>query len=99
MISTALKDKDILSDGYSPGTGETVFLEGFLFFFFFSCILGQAISVPLKKITLSLKSDFLKPNFLSIVVKSLSHIQLFYDPMDCSPSGSSVHGIFQARIL
>ena len=24
---------------------------------------------------------------------------LFYDPMDCSPSGSSVHGIFQARIL
>ena len=22
-----------------------------------------------------------------------------YDPMDCSPSGSSVHGIFQARVL
>ena len=22
-----------------------------------------------------------------------------YDPMDCSPAGSSVHGIFQARIL
>ena len=22
-----------------------------------------------------------------------------YDPMDCSPPGSSVHGIFQARIL
>ena len=21
------------------------------------------------------------------------------DPMDCSPSGSSIHGIFQARIL
>ena len=21
------------------------------------------------------------------------------DPMDCSPSGSSVHGIFQARVL
>lgn len=27
-------DKDILSDGYSPGTGETVFLESFLFIFF-----------------------------------------------------------------
>ena len=27
--------------------------------------------MPLKKITLSLKSDFLKPNFLSVVVKSL----------------------------
>ena len=23
----------------------------------------------------------------------------FHDPMDCSPPGSSVHGIFQARVL
>ena len=23
----------------------------------------------------------------------------FSDPMDCSPPGSSVHGIFQARVL
>ena len=23
----------------------------------------------------------------------------FHDPMDCSPAGSSVHGILQARIL
>ena len=22
-----------------------------------------------------------------------------YDPMDCSPPGSSIHGIFQARVL
>ena len=29
----------------------------------------------------------------------LSRVQLFCDPMDCSPPGSSVHGIFQARIL
>ena len=29
---------------------------------------------------------------------SLSHVRLC-DPMDCSPPGSSVHGIFQARIL
>ena len=28
---------------------------------------------------------------------SLSHVRLC-DPMDCSPPGSSVHGIFQARI-
>ena len=34
-----------------------------------------------------------------IVVSSLSRVQLFYDPMDCSPPGSSVHGISQARIL
>ena len=28
---------------------------------------------------------------------SLSPIQLFYDPMDCNPPLSSVHGIFQGR--
>ena len=27
-----------------------------------------------------------------------SCVQLFCDPMDCSPQGSSVHGISQARI-
>ena len=32
-------------------------------------------------------------------VKSLSGILTLCDPMDCSPPGSSVHGIFQARIL
>ena len=31
--------------------------------------------------------------------QSLSHAQLFCDSMDCSPPGSSVHGIFQAKIL
>ena len=31
-------------------------------------------------------------------VKSLSHVQL-RDPMDCSLPGSSIHGIFQARVL
>ena len=29
----------------------------------------------------------------------LSRVQLFANPMDCSPPGSSVHGILQARIL
>ena len=28
-----------------------------------------------------------------------SSVQFSRDPMDCSPPGSSVHGIFQARIL
>ena len=31
--------------------------------------------------------------------QSLSYVQFFVTPMDCSPPGSSVHGIFQARIL
>ena len=34
-----------------------------------------------------------------VVVWLLSHVQLFCDPMDCGPSGSSVHEISQARIL
>ena len=32
-------------------------------------------------------------------VKSLSHVQTLCDPTDCSLTGSSTHGIFQARIL
>ena len=36
---------------------------------------------------------------LLVVVYSLSHVQLFYDPMDCSPSDSSMQGIPQVRIL
>ena len=36
---------------------------------------------------------------LNVVVQSLSHVRLFATPMDCSPSGFSVHGISQARIL
>ena len=31
-------------------------------------------------------------------VQSLSHVQLFCDPMDCSLPGSSVHRISQAKI-
>ena len=36
--------------------------------------------------------------YLVVVVVAQSCLTLG-DPMDCSPSGSSVHGIFQARIL
>jgi len=35
----------------------------------------------------------------SLRVQSLSHVRLFEDPVDCSPPGSSVHGISQARVL
>ena len=34
-----------------------------------------------------------------VAVYSLSLVWLFFDPVDCSPPGSSVHGILQARIL
>ena len=28
-----------------------------------------------------------------------SHVRLFWDPINCSPPDSSVHGVFQARLL
>ena len=34
-----------------------------------------------------------------VVVQSRSYVQLLFDPMNCSPTGFSVHGISQATIL
>ena len=39
------------------------------------------------------------PIHLSLSLFSRSVVSNSCDPMDCSPSGSSVHGILQARIL
>ena len=36
--------------------------------------------------------------FMGSLVCVLNHVQLFCDPMDCSPPGSSVHGTLPARI-
>ena len=43
--------------------------------------------------------DPLSHPYMKVKVKSLSRVRLFCDPMDCSLPGSSVHGIFQARVL
>ena len=42
---------------------------------------------------------FLPVVCVCICTKSLQSCLIFCDPMDCSPPGSSVHGILQARIL
>ena len=34
-----------------------------------------------------------------VIVWWINHAPLFFNPMDCRPPGSSVHGISQARIL
>ena len=44
------------------------------------------------------------PSFTHLMTKcmctqTLSHVLLFCNPMECSPPGSSVHGISQARML
>ena len=37
--------------------------------------------------------------FAAAAAKSLQSCLILFDPVDCSPSGSSVHAILQARIL
>ena len=43
--------------------------------------------------------SFLFPSSLHVPANSLQSCSTLCDPMDCSPPGSSVHGILQARIL
>ena len=38
-------------------------------------------------------------SFIYLCVLVAQSCPTFHDPMDCSPQGSSVHGILQARIL
>ena len=45
---------------------------------------------------LGAETDAMEYGILVLVVQSCS---IFWDPMDCSPPRSSVHGILQARIL
>ena len=54
--------------------------------------LSRIILVKIRELSISL----LWP--ISIVCSLLSHVWLC-DPMDCSPPGSNVHGVLQARIL
>ena len=49
---------------------------------------------------LSLNYKYLQGNEYTILTVLVAHSSLTLgDPMDCSPPGSSVHGILQARIL
>ena len=41
----------------------------------------------------------LQQRFICLHIKSLQSCLTLWDPMDCSPPGSSVHRIIQARIL
>ena len=44
-------------------------------------------------------TEWLRAHLEKLKWKSLSCVQFFGNPMDCSPPGSSLHGISQARIL
>ena len=43
--------------------------------------------------------DFEYTSYICMCIKSLQSWLTLCDPVDCSPAGSSVHGILQARIL
>ena len=36
---------------------------------------------------------------MACILSHFSHVLTLWDPVDCSPPGSSVHGILQARTL
>ena len=44
-------------------------------------------------------NEILLSHAAAAAAKSLQLCSTLCDPMDCSPPGSSIHGIFQARVL
>ena len=68
-------------------------LLGTMIFSILSLGIGRQIHVRSHLLRFPYLSD------MAIVLEKLVHLQLFCNPMDCSPPGLSVHVIFQARIL
>ena len=60
---------------------------------------SDCLKIILKVEIFNFKIPWNFPILFYTVVYFLSHIWLFCDPKDCSPAGSSAHGILQARIL
>ena len=60
--------------------------------------LGKVVSVRFLHCNITVFPFYTLFLKVKVKVKSLSRVRLC-DPMDCSLPGSSVHGIFQARIL
>jgi hypothetical protein len=75
----------------------------YVHFLSYYLVTGQILNSTSQKVVLGLPNQAWKPEGKCVlsptVVYSLSHVQFFRDPLDCSPPGSSVRGIFQARIL
>ena len=79
------------------GISEVQFQGLYFFWFHVDVTWCSYVDVPMGWDT----AETLSTSFTMIChqVKSLSHVRLFATPMDCSPPGSSIHGIFQARVL
>ena len=74
------------------GYFQLIFLLTYWFFFFFFLFLGQ-VCCWISVLNSSVYSLY------CVHAKSPPSCVILCDPMDCSPPGSSVHGIHQARIL
>ena len=60
---------------------------------------GSFLGIPLKMESRKLRSVDTEQAVVHTRAGEFSHVRLFVTPMDCSPPGSSVHGILQARRL
>ena len=60
---------------------------------------GNSVCVLVYASEFSLMEMYLLPIFLQVFAKLLQSCPTLCDPMDCSPPGSSAHGVIQARIL
>ena len=61
----------------------------------------QEIKIDISPKDIQMANKCMKRCSASCVIETCSAAQscpILRDPMDCSPSGASVHGIFQARI-
>ena len=56
-------------------------------------------SFPILRSQVTCHLTELAPLSAAAAAKLLQSCPTLSDPMDCSPPGSSVHGIFQARVL
>ena len=64
-----------------------------------NCIFQQPLATGSQRVVHDRATEVNRqPRITAVVVQSLRHLQLFCNPMDCSPSGSSVHGISHTRI-
>ena len=60
---------------------------------------GNSVCVLVYASEFSLMEMYLLPIFLQVFAKLLQSCPTLCDPVDCSPPGSSAHGVIQARIL
>ena len=95
-ITHLLKDVCIYKEPLRPNNKKTINLKG-------KKKMGKNSNMHFTKEDLWIASNHVKTCSTSLVIDMTPLVAqpcpILCDPMDCSPPGSSVHGILQARIL